>query len=88
MPGTHLVEQFARGLPVPEDQIRAAYHAELDRLAGQIGADAPRDDDGWQHREDRAVALTRGVIPLSWEALFSGAFTGTLAPEVPAAKVR
>jgi hypothetical protein len=44
--GSHVVERFAVGLPTSEDEVRAAFAAELDRVVDRLAGDAPVTDDG------------------------------------------
>src|SRR6266545_8007212 len=39
--GSHVIERFALGLPTAEDEVRAAFAAELDRVIERLAGDAP-----------------------------------------------
>ena len=57
--GSHVLDRFMAGRPVPEVRVRAAYRDRLDRLGRMIAADAGDDDEGWQARYDAAQRLSR-----------------------------
>jgi len=61
LPGAHVIERFARGLPVAEERVRAAFAAQLDRIAHHLAADAGTDDAGWQARHDAAKRIARNA---------------------------
>jgi hypothetical protein len=68
--GSHVVERFAVGLPTTEDEVRAAFAAELDRLADRLAVDAPGTDDGWQQQYDAAKRVARtNRLPVDGQAL-------------------
>ena len=54
MPGSHIIERFAKGQRLEEDRIREAFHALLDRISRKLAVDAGKDDQGWQVRYDAA----------------------------------
>jgi hypothetical protein len=74
LPGGHVIDRFALGLPVPEARVRAAFAEQLDRLARGLAADAPADDDGWQARHDAAVRVARTTRLVDGQELLDALF--------------
>jgi len=69
--GGHIIERFAIGQPVAEDQIRAAFMTQLNGIARVTAADM-HDDAGWQARQDAAARAARNPHALAratWQEL-------------------
>lgn len=64
-PGGHIIERFALGLPVAEDQVRAAFAAQLDAVARLTAADVQGVDAGWQARQSAADRAAGSPYPLT-----------------------
>ena len=69
MPGSHIIERFAKGQRLEEDRIREAFHALLDRISRKLAVDAGKDDQGWQVRYDAARRTSRNSTPVNWQEL-------------------
>ena len=69
MPGSHIIECFAKGQRLEEDRIREAFHALLDRISRKLAVDAGKDDQGWQARYDAARRTSRNSTPVNWQEL-------------------
>jgi hypothetical protein len=68
--GSHVVERFAVGLPTAEDEVRAAFAAELDGVVDRLTGDAPATDEGWQQQYDAAKRVARtNRLPVDGQAL-------------------
>src|ERR1039457_1527832 len=67
--GGHVIERFARGQRIDETRVRAAFRAQLDRIARKLAMDAEDGDRGWQARYDAANRLARSAAIVSWENL-------------------
>jgi hypothetical protein len=82
--GSHVIERFALGMPVAEEQVRAAFTAELDGIINRLAGDAPATDDGWQQRYDAAKQVARRErLPVDGQALLGALFGGPDRPEPP-----
>jgi hypothetical protein len=82
--GGSVIERFALGMPVAEDQVRAAFAAELDRIVNRLAGDAPATDDGWQQRYDAAKQVARRErLPADGQALLDALLGGPDRPEPP-----
>lgn len=80
--GGHVVERLAIGLPAAEEQVRAAFAAELDSLADRLAGDAPDTDDGWQRRYDTAARIARRErLPVDGQELLAALFGEPARPE-------
>jgi hypothetical protein len=67
--GGHLLERFARGMPVPEGAVRAALIAQIDAVARSVRADLPDDDAGWEARHELAARHAGSIIGVGWQDL-------------------
>jgi hypothetical protein len=77
-----VIERFAVGLPAAEDQVRAAFAAELDKLANRLARDAPDTDDGWQQRYNAADRIARRErLPADGQELLTALFDKPTRPE-------
>jgi len=73
--GSHVIERFAVGLPAAEDEVRAAFATELDRVIERLAGDAPDTDDGWQQRYDAARRVARRErLPVDGQELVAALF--------------
>ena len=79
-PGSHPIERFAAGLPVPENVIREAIETALEGVARMFGAH-------WQARQDIAARLP-DTGPLSWQELVDAFGGGPQPSDPPRARMR
>ena len=69
MPGGHVIERFARGEPVSEARVRAAFAGQLDRVARKFAVDVGEGDQGWQARYQAADGIARSAGLFNWNDL-------------------
>lgn len=86
--GSHVIERLAQGLPVREEDVRAAISGQLDQVAKMIGADVLGEDAGWQARQDVATRAAREVVPGGWKDLVDAVDEAPQRPDPPRSRKR